>query len=140
MRTFVKGSAIWCEKTFSLRPNKTLSKFKDEDISPNLLHSIGIQVKIPYFNSYLNQTIIRKGTFVPLENKVSIKLQVDDPNTKFTLLEGQGILPIENRILLEIPLNIFFDDLDIKNKQSKILKAHINLDQNYILQIEITDQ
>lgn len=42
MRTFVKGSAIWCEKTFSLKPNKTLTKFKDEDISPNLLHSIGI--------------------------------------------------------------------------------------------------
>ena len=91
-----KGAALWSDKTFSPKPHKCLKNINNEDLSPNLLHSFGIEVKIPNFEENINRIIIPKGTYVPLESPIDLRLKVKGEDLKLNFLEGEGIMPLEN--------------------------------------------
>jgi len=53
-------------------------------------------VKIPNFEENINKIIIPKGTYVPLENPIKLRMRVKGDEMKLNFLEGEGIMPLEN--------------------------------------------
>ncbi len=97
-------------------------------------------VKIRNFTEYINKIIIPKGTFIPIEKTIYLKFIVSSENMKIVFLEGEGILPLENKVIKEIELKSLFENENFEenSKKSKLIDICLFLDQNYILQIDIT--